>query len=102
MCMEMKTMVTPMQKLIVRACPKRAADMRPVKIVAMVEEYFFSMVSAYLKKKEDRMPCMALLTIRSMVTCRASNRTHQHSCTCIHVCTHVWIHLRIPVHIHVV
>ena len=69
MCMDMKTMVTPMQKLIVRACPKRAADMRPVKMVAMVEEYFFSMVSAYLKKKDDKMPCRALLTIRSMVTC---------------------------------
>ena len=80
MCMEMKTMVTPIQKLMVRACPNRAADMRPVKIVAMVEEYFFSMVSAYLKKKEDRMPCMALLTIKSMVTCRTSKGSHQHSC----------------------
>lgn len=71
MCMEMKTMVTPMQKLMVRACPKRSADMRPVKMVAIVEEYFFSMVSAYLKKKDDRMPCRALLTINSMVTCAA-------------------------------
>jgi len=72
MCMEMKTMVTPMQKLMVRACPNRAADMRPVKMVAIVEEYFFSMVSAYLKKKDDRMPCKALLTTRSMVTCRCA------------------------------
>ena len=70
MCIEMKTMVTPMQKLMVRACPNRAADMSPVKMVAIVEEYFFSMVSAYLKKKEDRMPCKALLTTKSMVTCR--------------------------------
>lgn len=69
MCMEMKTMVTPMQKLMVSACPNSSADMRPVKIVAMVEEYFFRMVSAYLKKKDDRMPCRALLTISSMVTC---------------------------------
>jgi len=68
MCIEMKTMVTPMQKLMVRACPNRAADMSPVKMVAIVEEYFFSMVSAYLKKKEDRMPCKALLTTKSMVT----------------------------------
>ena len=68
MCMEMKTMVTPMQKLTVSACPNNRADMRPVKMVAMVEEYFFRMVSAYLKKKDDRMPCRALLTISSMVT----------------------------------
>lgn len=72
MCMEMKTIVTPMQKLMVRACPNRAADMRPVKMVAIVEEYFFSMVSAYLKKKDDRMPCKALLTTRSMVTCNCA------------------------------
>ena len=70
MCMEMKTIVTPMQKLMVRACPNRAADMRPVKMVAIVEEYFFSIVSAYLKKKDDRMPCKALMTSKSMVTCR--------------------------------
>lgn len=71
MCMEMKTMVTPMQKLMVSACPKRRADMRPVKMVAIVDEYFFSMVSAYLKKKDDRMPCRALLTTNSTVTCAA-------------------------------
>ena len=69
MCMEMNTIVTPMQKLRVRGWPNRAADMRPVKIVAMVEEYFFRMVSAYLKKNDDRMPCKALFTIRSIVTC---------------------------------
>ena len=78
MCIEMKTMVTPMQKLMVRACPNRAADMRPVKMVAIVEEYFFSMVSAYLKKKDDRMPCKALLTTRSIVTCR-------HTCDAMHL-----------------
>ena len=69
MCMEMKTIVTPMQKLSVRACPNSAADIRPVKMVAIVEEYFFRMVSAYLKKKDARMPCRALFTTRSMVTC---------------------------------
>lgn len=69
MCMEMNTIVTPMQKLRVRGWPNRAADMRPVKIVAMVEEYFFRIVSAYLKKNDDRMPCKALFTIRSIVTC---------------------------------
>ena len=69
MCMEMKTMVTPIQKLMVSACPNKAADISPVNMVAMVEEYFFSMVSAYLKKNDDRMPCIALLTTRSMVTC---------------------------------
>ena len=74
MCMEMNTIVTPMQKLRVRGWPNKAADMRPVKIVAMVEEYFFKMVSAYLKKNDDRMPCKALLTIKSMVTCSMHSR----------------------------
>lgn len=73
MCMEIKTIVTPMQKLMVSACPNRSADMRPVNMVAIVEEYFFSMVSAYLKKKEERMPCIALLTTNSMVTCTAQS-----------------------------
>ncbi len=54
--MEMKTMDTPRQKLRVRACPNRAALMIPVKMVAMVLLYFFRIVSANLKKKEDRMP----------------------------------------------
>ena len=77
MCMEMKTMVTPMQKLMVSACPNSRADIRPVKMVAMVEEYFLRMVSAYLKKKDDKMPCRALFTISSMVTCIA-----QHAWSC--------------------
>lgn len=69
MCMEMNTIVTPMQKLRVRAWPNSSADMRPVKMVAMLEEYFFRMVSAYLKKKDDRIPCSALLMMSSIVTC---------------------------------
>lgn len=31
---------------MVSACPKRAADASPVKMVAIVEEYFFNTVSA--------------------------------------------------------
>ena len=64
----MKTMDTPMQKLRVSGCPKSAADMTPVKMVAMVLLYFFKMVSANLKKKEERMPCSALFTTSSSVT----------------------------------
>ena len=67
--MEMKTMVTPMRKLSVSWWPNSAADMMPVKMVATVEEYFLRMVSAYLKKKEDRMPCSALFMTSSIVTC---------------------------------
>ena len=59
-CMEMSTMVTPMQKLMLSACPKSTADMSPVKMVATVLLYFFKMVSANLKKKEERIPCAAL------------------------------------------
>jgi hypothetical protein len=36
----------PRRKLIVKVCPKNAADARPVKIVATVDEYFFKIVSA--------------------------------------------------------
>lgn len=68
-CMEMKTMVTPMRKLSVSVCPNSAADMMPVKMVATVEEYFLRIVSAYLKKNEDRMPCSALFITSSIVTC---------------------------------
>lgn len=53
---------------MVIGCPKSAALMRPVKMVAIVEEYFFKIVSANLKKKEDSMPCMALLiTIANVI-----------------------------------
>lgn len=31
---------------MVRVCPKKAAEARPVKIVATVDEYFFKIVSA--------------------------------------------------------
>ena len=41
----MKTIETPRMKLIVKVCPKRAADANPVKMVATVEEYFFKIVS---------------------------------------------------------
>jgi hypothetical protein len=44
--MEMKTMVIPRTKLIVRAWPNKAADAMPVNIVASVDEYFFRIVSA--------------------------------------------------------
>ena len=49
-------MDTPIRKFMVIGCPKSAALIRPVKIVAIVEEYFFKIVSANLKKKEDSMP----------------------------------------------
>merc|ERR1719199_2208039 len=67
-CMEMKTMLTPMTKLRVSLCPNRAALIRPVRMVAMVDEYFLRMVSANLKKKLLRMPCRALLTTSARVT----------------------------------
>jgi len=70
----MNTMVTPIRKLSVSEWPKSAADMMPVKMVAIVDEYFLRMVSAYLKKNEDRMPCSALFTTSSIVTC---TRTRQ-------------------------
>jgi hypothetical protein len=44
-CIEMKTMVTPNTKLMVRVWPNNAADARPVNIVATVDEYFFNIVS---------------------------------------------------------
>ena len=68
-CMEIPTMVTPMQKLMVSLWPKSTALMIPVKMVATVDEYFFKMVSAYLKKNDDRMPCIALFITRSIVIC---------------------------------
>lgn len=67
--MEMKTMLTPITKLSVSEWPKSAALIIPVMMVAIVEEYFFRMVSAYLKKKLDRMPCSALFITSSIVTC---------------------------------
>ena len=44
-CMLMKTMDTPMKKLMVSSCPNSIADISPVRMVAMVEEYFFKIVS---------------------------------------------------------
>ena len=64
----MNTTETPMRKFNVNGCPNNAALNNPVKIVAMVEEYFFKMVSANLKKKLDNIPWSALFTINAKVT----------------------------------
>jgi len=45
-CMEMNTMETPMKKLMVSWWPNIIADIKPVKMVATVDEYFFRIVSA--------------------------------------------------------
>jgi hypothetical protein len=91
-CIEINTTDMPRRKLMVKECPKNAAEARPVNIVATVDEYFFKIVSvayfsqritvitsiimkskcqtplpAYLKKNEDRMPCAALLHMRNIV-----------------------------------
>jgi len=66
-CIEINTTDMPRRKLMVKVCPKNAAEARPVNIVATVDEYFFKIVSAYLKKNEDRMPCAALLHMRNIV-----------------------------------
>ncbi len=66
--MEMKTIETPITKLSVNGWPKRAALINPVRIVAIVDEYFFRIVSANLKKKLDRIPWKALFTISANVT----------------------------------
>eukprot|EP00200_Dunaliella_tertiolecta_P000212 CAMPEP_0202364864 /NCGR_PEP_ID=MMETSP1126-20121109/16103_1 /ASSEMBLY_ACC=CAM_ASM_000457 /TAXON_ID=3047 /ORGANISM="Dunaliella tertiolecta, Strain CCMP1320" /LENGTH=104 /DNA_ID=CAMNT_0048959595 /DNA_START=340 /DNA_END=654 /DNA_ORIENTATION=+ len=47
-CMEMSTMETPRMKFTVRLCPNSTQLMRAVNMVAIVELYFFRMVSAYL------------------------------------------------------
>lgn len=46
----MKTIEIPSIKLIVRVCPNKAADAKPVKIVATVDEYFFKIVSVFKKQ----------------------------------------------------
>ena len=48
----MNTIEIPKIKLIVSAWPNSAADAIPVKIVATVEEYFFKIVSASIKKTD--------------------------------------------------
>ena len=48
----MNTIEIPKTKLIVSAWPNSAADAIPVKIVATVEEYFFKIVSASIKKTD--------------------------------------------------
>ena len=42
-------MKIPSMKFIVKVWPNKAADAKPVKIVATVDEYFFKIVSAYHK-----------------------------------------------------
>lgn len=39
-------MEMPITKFTVNLCPNSAADAKPVKIVATVDEYFFKIVSA--------------------------------------------------------
>lgn len=39
---------------MVKACPNKAADAKPVNIVATVEEYFFKIVSASLNRNEKK------------------------------------------------
>ena len=73
-CIEINTIEMPNRKLIVRVCPKNAADASPVKIVATVDEYFFKIVSAYLKKNEERIPCAALLQMRKKVALECPRR----------------------------
>jgi len=36
----------PRRKLMVKVCPKNAAEARTVNIVATIDEYFFKIVSA--------------------------------------------------------
>ena len=43
----MKIKEIPIIKFIVCVCPNKAADAKPVKIVATVDEYFFKIVSAF-------------------------------------------------------
>jgi hypothetical protein len=47
-CIDTKTMLTPRAKFTVSGCEKAAQLRTAVKMVAMVEEYFFRMVSANL------------------------------------------------------
>lgn len=47
-CIEINTIEMPRRKLTVKGCPKNAAEAKPVKIVATVDEYFFKIVSAAL------------------------------------------------------
>jgi len=44
-CIEINTTDMPRRKLMVKVCPKNAAEARPVNIVATVDEYFFKIVS---------------------------------------------------------
>ena len=50
-CIEMKTVEIPSKKFIVKVWPNKVADAKPVKIVAIVDEYFFKIVSAWHKQK---------------------------------------------------
>lgn len=61
-------METPKIKLIVRVCPKRAADARPVNIVATVDEYFFKIVSGIVKKHMVFSSASTVLNVRTTRT----------------------------------
>ena len=45
----MITIEIPRTKFIVRVCPNNTAEATPVKIVAIVDEYFFKIVSALIR-----------------------------------------------------
>lgn len=44
----MITIEIPRTKFIVKVCPNNTAEATPVKIVAIVDEYFFKIVSAFI------------------------------------------------------
>jgi hypothetical protein len=44
----MITIEIPRTKFIVNVCPNNTAEATPVKIVAIVDEYFFKIVSAFI------------------------------------------------------
>jgi hypothetical protein len=66
-CIEMKTMVTPNTKLMVRVWPNNAADARPVNIVATVDEYFFNIVSAQQAHQLIRLLVGTVLTTKKLL-----------------------------------
>ena len=49
-CIEMKTIEIPSMEFIVKVWPNKTADVKPVKIVTTIDEYFFKMVSALHKQ----------------------------------------------------
>jgi hypothetical protein len=51
-CIEINTTDMPRRKLMVKVCPKNAAEARPVNIVATVDEYFFKIVSGAISDRQ--------------------------------------------------